>query len=258
LAVVIALAANAQSTSSRLEVASIKRCVGGRVAGTPLLEISAGRLTLNCAPTSFLIETAYFKYANPQDNPSWRVTVEGGPIWIRSEFYQVSAKAEDPNASPAILGGAMLREFLEDRLKLKLHSETVEITVYALTLGKEGKDDAKLRSHDARCSPCAGLKFSRNGRRTLVAAEGVSLDELYRLQGIALNRPVVNRTGITGSYSFQLEFEPESAQGALQTGEPVGPSIFDALENQLGVKLVESRGPSKRLIVDSIERPSEN
>jgi uncharacterized protein (TIGR03435 family) len=246
----------AAACAQEFEVASIKRCTAGRVAGTPLLDITPGRLTANCVPVSFLIETAYYTYAANEANKSWRMTVQGGPTWLRSEFYQVNAKAEDPAASAAMMGGAMLRHLLETRLQLKTHQTTEEVAVYAVTMGE---DDAKLRGHVAQpCSPCAGIKASRSGTRTVITAEGVSLDDLYRLQGIAANRPVVNRTGVTGSYTFRLEFEPERPQAAAPTTEPIGPSLFDALETELGLKLGDSKAPAARILVDSIERPSDN
>ena len=80
---------------------------------------------------------------------------------------------------------------------------------------------------------------------------------LSLLGPMALDRPVLNRTGLTGSYTFRLEFEPERRLEVVREGLP-GPPIFDALENELGLKLVEAKGPAARIVIDNIERPSDN
>jgi uncharacterized protein (TIGR03435 family) len=127
----------AQSTTSaaKFEVASIKptkECGGGNPRNTP------GRLILNCIYLKNLIATAYGRFANARLNPIWAVPkVEGGPSWIDSIAYNIEAKAQN-GASRALMSGPMLQALLEERFKLKLHRETREVPVYALTVAKGG------------------------------------------------------------------------------------------------------------------------
>jgi uncharacterized protein (TIGR03435 family) len=200
-------------------------------------------------PVDFLIESAYATKALS------RVTLQGTPAWTKSEFYQITAKADDPNASPAALNGPMLLRLLETRFQLKARQVTEEIPIYALTLGK---DDSKLRAHqNVPPRPAAGMRPEWTATRITLTGDSVGLDWLSMLGPMAgLGRPVVNRTGLNGSYKFRLEFEPERPLSA--TVAPPGPSIFDALENELGLKLVDAKGTAARIIIDSMERPSEN
>jgi uncharacterized protein (TIGR03435 family) len=114
--------------------------------------------------------------------------------------------------------------------------------------------------------PCKGVSLSRNERSVTLKAEGVSLDQLWML-GSGLDRPVINKTGITGSYTFQLEFVPENipspfgvrggGDSPAATDPNLGPSISNALD-RLGLKLEAGKGPSEQLVVDRVERPVEN
>jgi bla regulator protein BlaR1 len=282
-----AMQGQSSAPTPKFEVATVKRCVERRAPG---IDSSPGKATVNCTTVANLIDMAYHRYANGQFNPPWPAMLEGGPAWIRTDAYQIVAKAEDDHASREMMFGPMTQALLEDRFKLKLHRETTEVPVYALTVAK---GDSKLREHqEQRCTvfdptkpvdptrsqltlapdqkpPCKGISLSRDGQSITLTAEGVSIDQLYMLGGIAVDRPVINKTGITGNFSFRLEFTPDepirAAQQAREGGTPPGPndpiggpSIFTALEQQLGLKLEATKGPAERLVVDSVERPSEN
>ncbi len=133
-------AQSATAPTPKFEAAAIRRCDGPQ----PLPASSPGRLTIGCSPLANLIQQAY----TPRDangrriSPPLAVRVEGGPGWINSDLYQINAKAED-GTSQVTMRGPMLQALLEDRFKLKLHRETRDIPVYALSVAKS---DAKLRN----------------------------------------------------------------------------------------------------------------
>jgi bla regulator protein BlaR1 len=274
----------------KFEVASVKRCAGPRPGN--VLSSSPGRLTVNCGSVGQLILQAYTRRgANGRPlSPPLTVRIEGGPAWINSDRYEINAKGENDATWQTMLG-PMMQALLEDRFKLKLHRETREIPAYGLTLSKS---DVKLRQlEENNCipfdftkpfdptapfvppappqpgqkPPCKGISMGGSGQTQsyTVTAQGATLDQLTALYPIALDRPVVNKTGITGVFTFHLEFAMDvttnrltpPAGDAPPASDP-GPSIFTVLESQLGLKLEKSTGPAQYLIIDSLERPSEN
>jgi uncharacterized protein (TIGR03435 family) len=151
----------------------------------------------------------------------------------------------------------MLRALLEDRFKLTLHREKKELPGYALVIGKSG-----LKVHEVEHE---GKSWTRFGRGSLNGHE-VSMSALAdRLAG-RLGRPVVDDTGVKGSFDINLEWTPDQSQprGPKESAEPLpvddgaGPTIFTALQEQLGLKLEPRKGPVEILVIDRVEKPSEN
>jgi uncharacterized protein (TIGR03435 family) len=263
------------SAAQSFEVASIKPCKdptqvnrGGRGNSTP------GRLNINCRSLMGVIQEAYLKYAGGHANPTWvyDVPIEGGPSWIRTERFDLNAKAEG-EASIETMTGPMLQALLEDRFKLKIHRETREVSVYELTVVKGGP---KLPNfHEGSCIPVDFTKtpLEPNSQRCpsrgdfkgpimTITARGMTVETFAKLF-LRMDRPVIDKTGIEGRFDFQLEFVPDEStpdffrrRGAPPL-DPAGQSIFGALQ-QLGLKLVPAEGHRDVLVVDSAERPSEN
>jgi len=209
---------------------------------------------------------------------------------MNSERYDINAKAED-NPSVEMMLGPMMLALLEERFKLKFHAETREIPIYELVVAK---NDSKLRQHEELgCTRYDPMKFDPakppaplapgekrmckdlgiggvpNGHAT---ADGASLDILANgLYGMAVDRPVLNKTGFTGLLSYKLEyarppwydgdgnFSP-AAMGPPPEGTPSDtlPSIYSALDDVLGLKLIPAKGPGLFIVIDSIERPTDN
>ena len=276
-----------KSAATKFEVASIRACefappVPGNAPPAP----TPGRLTV-CLPVMNLILQAYGRFATGHLNTSLAaLPIEGGPAWIRSTSYQINAKAEG-DATDEMMRGPMMQALLEDRFKLKMHRETREVPMYALTASKGA---AKLKQFKGGCTPpdltkvpppppAPGQQFCdyRVGRGKgpglTVDAQGRSLDEFSRLLGVALDRPVVNRTGVTGVFDIHVEFATDSTTPNFLPGGPLdspggpptvpadpsgGPSIFTAIQEQLGLKLEPIKEPGQFLVIDSVERPSEN
>jgi uncharacterized protein (TIGR03435 family) len=275
------------SSATKFEVASIRSCDGGggpndRGGGGTS---SPGRLTLTCQSLSGLIDAAYLIYANGVDaaDPGLVSTtpVEGGPAWINSERYTINAKA-DGNASPEMMQGPMLQSLLEDRFKLKIRRETRQVPLYALTVAKGGPKLQPFK--EGTCVPevitfpptpaPAGQRYCKRGGRPggpnrVLDQEGITIDEFCKtfLSGspvAGLGRRVIDKTGLTGKFNIHIEFAPSSdalarmrAKGK-ENGEPTAPSLPDALEEQLGLKLESTKGPGEFYVIEHVERPSEN
>jgi len=137
-----------------------------------------------------------------------------------------------------------MQALLADRFKLQIHRETKETPIDALVVAK---GDFKLKESQA----IVRMWSSRDGRITITAGQ---IDDLvFSLTGDA-DRTVVNKTGLTGKYDIDLKWTPDDQQGTPDAG----PTLFTALEEQLGLKLVPAKGPVDTFVVDHVERPTEN
>lgn len=233
-----------------------------------------GRLSVDCWSVENLIFDAYLVNANgSHHNPASvaRTPIEGGPAWLGSDRYSINAKPEEPEPEE-MLRGPMLQALLEERFKLKIHFRTTEIPVYELTVAKSG---LKLRPfHEGSCRPidlkgprpprepgqCA-LKVTSRGATLVVEMQGLTIDEFIDMHIGRVDRPVVNKTGIAGRFDFHLEYVPDERTGGSPPGEfadEVGPSMFSALQQQLGLNLGAAKGSGRVLVIDHIERPTEN
>jgi uncharacterized protein (TIGR03435 family) len=209
----------------------------------------------------------------------------GSPNWIDSEHFDVEAKAEG-NKSPDQMR-LMLQSLLSDRFKLALHRETRQLPVYALVLAKPGKmgpqlkphsDDAKCVSPDAKAPPslprpgdalpafCGEFAMFGAPPSLREAGNKITIAMLVEQLGNFVDRPIVDRTGLTGTFDATLEFAFAFRQGgadgtanAMISSDPSGPpSIFTALQEQLGLKLESQKGPVEVLVIDHVEEPSSN
>ena len=156
------------------------------------------------------------------------------PSWISREKYDIEAKTEDASVSQTQLR-LMLQNLLADRFKLTLHEQTKDVSGYALVLSKGGpKLNRQIRSG------------------TSLACGSFTMEALARCLSNRLGKPVVDETGISGRHDFSLTME------SLAENEPNVASIFTVLEQELGLKLVSQKVPSRILVIDHVERPSEN
>lgn len=188
--------------------------------------------------------------------------VAGGPSWIESDRWNILATAPhpaDPSApveyenmtdaqrkSTMELTRARVRTLLDDRFHLALHREAREQTVYALTIARGGP---KLKESADQSK--SGLMMG--ARRGVMESRGSDLDTLVKFLGERLQRPVLNRTGLTAHYDFKLEWTPDSP-GATG-GDTSGPSIFTAIQEQLGLKLESQKAPVDTLVIEGAEKP---
>ena len=191
--------------------------------------------------------------------------VSGGPSWIATQRWDVEAKVEGVQGTLSrAQHGTMLRALLEDRFQLKVHRETKEMPVYALLIGKNGP---KLSLHKGEPpQPGQGLRL---GPGSLSFQNG-SVAALATQLSTQLWRTVIDKTGLQGEYDFTLKWTPEQGEGGPESiglppelpapppPESSGPSIFTALQEQLGLRLDSQRRSVEIIVIDSVERPSVN
>jgi uncharacterized protein (TIGR03435 family) len=193
----------------------------------------------------------------------------GLPDWVHSEKYDVDAKVADADVS-AIKSLAheqrrqMILQILADRFKFTYHRETRMLPEYSLVVAKGGSKLQEFQSgNDVAGAPKhAGQMKMSNG---VITATGVPLEPLTRLLSDRVGRPVLDKTGLTGNYDFTLQWADEGHDGPARGPDPgaaaselSGPSIFTAVEEQLGLKLQSEKGPVQVVIVDHIEQPTQN
>jgi uncharacterized protein (TIGR03435 family) len=184
----------------------------------------------------------------------------GKPKWLDSVHYDIAAKAGE-SLAPGLLQRIM-QSLLATRFQLAIHRETRELPMYALVVGKDG---AKVHLTEARGDPGQN-PFNMTNRGRLTGSQ-VTAAMLANVLSNQLGRSVQDQTGLQGVFDFELEWEPDTdaqstnVDGASEPsiGARTGPSIFTAIQEQLGFKLEPRRGPVEVIVIDHIEStPTEN
>jgi uncharacterized protein (TIGR03435 family) len=273
------------------EVASIKPAAPqamvrfqGSVDGGPGTP-APGRIRFTDMPLRVLIMRAY-------DVQSFQVS---GPSWMDNQRFDVIAKV--PDGATKEDAQIMLQNLLADRFKLRLHKGSKEASIYALVVAKGGIKIEK--STQTAVAPAEGVggpppappprgkdgflrtphgqlgtQATVNGRMRM-RGDAVTMARLTDVLGMALGRPVVDKTGLTGAYDVTLDFSPEgmgpgpkgpapeegggNPDEAPRDSNDSGPTIFTALQEQLGLKLESRKGPVDLLVVESVEKvPTKN
>jgi uncharacterized protein (TIGR03435 family) len=179
--------------------------------------------------------------------------IEGGPAWLTSERFDIIARGRE--GTPDRLRPAMLRTLLAERFKLVAHFETREQQVYALVLLRgDGRLGPQLKPAAPAGGSSSGFPMTSVDNGTArIKGSRVSMDTFaIMLMGSVFSQRVINRTGLSGEFELDLRFTPESSSAAA----PEFPSLFTAVQEQLGLKLQSERGPVPVLVIDSIERPT--
>ena len=273
-----------QTPAPAFEVASVKlnNSGDGRVM---LSQQPGGRFTATNVPLRLLIRNAY----QLQD-----FQIVGAPAWINSERYDIVAKAEDgtPPETPSLdrTGPSriqlMIRSLLAERFQLVAHDETRELPIYALVVARsDGKLGPDLKKSEVDCNavfaagrgrgmppppppgppqagerPQCGIRIGMGN----LAMGGAPLPQFANSLAMFVGRTVQDKTGLAGNYDVTLTWTPDQMPqrppGAPEPppADPNGPSIFTALQEQLGLKLDSQKGPVSVLVIDRVERPKEN
>jgi len=234
-----------QSPAPSFEVASIRPDPYKGQQGRIGIGISGNRLSVEHQGLAALITFAY----GVED-----FQLSGGPSWVRAgpmdpDAYQVTAKAEGDTVPTKEQFQQMLQALLADLFQLKLHRETKELPAYELVVSKNGH---KLK--DATADPDAHTLWTSGRVVEKYSGKKVPMTELAFLLKTQTGRPVVDKTGLTGKYDFELQWAPGDAPA---TDAPA-PSIFTAVQEQLGLKLESTKAPFEILIIDHAEKPTEN
>jgi len=277
------------TTPQRYDVASIKKCSGSDVpqgpargtAGGTNATVSPGRFYVPCVSTEQLIYLAYAAYgvgpdehlANDESGGASNTSkVRGGPDWVhsRGEAYSIEAAAAG-TTDRLVLMGSMLRTLLEERFHLKIHRETEEVPMYALTVAKGGFKLKPMKDGDCDSGDpatagkprCSSINMDRNGPNTVWTYGGMPVSALASMLSSTLDRHVIDRTGLTDKFVIRLEFSSDENTPRLVQRDidyppnpgPRGPGILTALD-QLGLKIEAVKAPRGYLVIDHVERPT--
>jgi len=273
------------ATNPTFEVASVKPNRSGpgpiRLGFAPGGRFMATNVTLR-----MLIGVAY---GAPRILPDFQIL--GGPKWLESERFDIVAKADGdpkpgPNGPPPEMF-LMMRALLAERFQLMVHSETKEMAIYMLVMAKsDGQAGSQLHAASVDCAALMAAARARGGQPPPppqpgerpqcgirlfpgnMVAGGMPLAQLANtLSSLpAVNRVVVDKTGLTGNFDWDLKWTPdqmppaaEALPGAppLPAIDPNGPSLFTAVQEQLGLKLESTKGPVDVLVIDRAEHPTE-
>ena len=282
-AIVVALlvtVGHAQSpapATAKFDVASVKvNRSGAPIRSGPALQ-PGGRVIATNIPLRDLIRAAY----DVDDNQ-----IVGAPDWVYTAQFDIDARG--PADLTREQAQAMLRDLLVDRFKLTTHAETRHLPIYRLVMARRDRAiGAQIKPAGAECAPIAGpagapmpppppaapggggvpLTAARRITRcpTLrypggISARALTMDFFAAIMAQAAGRPVVNDTALAGEFDLDLSYTPDLAASASAPAPPANsaPSLFTALEEQLGLKLESSRGPVEVLVVDRVERPADN
>ena len=189
--------------------------------------------------------------------------VSGLPDWAETEGYEIVAKLPQGGDPSDVQIRTMLKNLMQSRFGLAFHTEKRELSVYTVSIGKNGPAGIKL------------VKNTTNGQR--IGAQGLGrtlfsgitmADFAAQLQLRVLDRPVIDRTGLTDRYDFTLNWRPDEFQfprasaaqraAALAGGADTLPDLFTAVQEQLGLKLDATKAPVDVLVIDKVSKPSEN
>jgi uncharacterized protein (TIGR03435 family) len=263
LAAAALLLTQAPQAGPSFEVGTIKRNTSGseaaRVSG------QAGRVTITNNPLRNIIRNAWGLQG---------FQIVGGPEWINTDRWDIVAKAEGNPRGPEML--TMLQRLLADRFKLVTHRETRDMPIYALVLAKPDHTlGPELHASSTDCEKEMTAAIARGGgpqrdgkvlcgMRTLnghLEMNAVPMPNLARNLSPIAGRSVVDKTGLTGGFDADLTWTPDASLGGPpEAPSPAsdGPSLFTAIQEQLGLKLDAQRGPVEVLVIDSVEWPTED
>ena len=260
-------------TTPRFDAAAIHPCApaargGGGRGGPPSGPTSPGRFSEGCKTVSSLIREAYQTTGDASLLIFATTPIEGGPAWMSSDRYSIQATAEG-SPSLEMMRGFMLQALLEDRFQLKIHKETRQVPVYALTVAKGGP---KLQAtREGSCVPAPTVRLTPGLQPCGIPKRGVTGDDLIgetmadfcRLLSLpdSSDRPVIDKTDITGMFDLSIPDPSELSAMRRVHPEDAIPDPLDKLRTlvqRFGLNLVSTKGPAEFLVIDHVERPSEN
>lgn len=248
----------AQSPEPSFDVVSIKRNVSGD-QDLAFNRLNGSTFNTTNAPMSGVMMRAY------------RVkNIVGAPEWVETERYDIVAKATGRSTADQV--NEMLRTMLKERMKLAAHIEPREASVYALEVARPDHPGLKKVTLDCDAVQAEREAALKGGRPPAMSSNGAPLCDYtwsgsinsggLTMQAFAgmldfvAGRIVVDRTGLTGRYEFNLRFSPPGGRSGGGPDDP--PDFFTAVQEQLGLKLRATKAPIDTLVIDHVERPQEN
>jgi uncharacterized protein (TIGR03435 family) len=244
-------------TPPSFEVASIRKSVphtGRLMARRVMGAMDPGRFTAEGVTAKSLIRQAYDLYD---------YQVSGGPPWVESELFDVDAKVDD--AAAAQLQkltrhdqneqmNLMLQTLLADRFKLQVAHETKDEPAYTLVVAKGGP-----KFKEAAPDETPVFIMPSDASLIVQSMKAVQISNFARVLSNQLKQPVLDQTGLSGPYDIDLQYAPDAGLSTdPSTANAAGESIFDALQSQLGLKLVSTKAPMETITITHIEEPAPN
>lgn len=237
----------ATAERAQFEVATIKPSEPGEFARTWGRE--GRRFQARNMYLKYLIQWAWNLQANQ---------VIGGPDWIDKDRFDIDGEIEGTDSPTDHEWKIAMQRLLHERFQLKIHADTREMSAYILTVAKGGPKlqpgNGDPNVQQMSFGGAVGQTMFGFGRNASIS------DFIGELQRIVLSRPVIDRTSLTGRYDIRVHFtrEDANATGLTELAPNAAPNLFEALEQQLGLKLERGKGPVNVLVIDSASRPSEN
>lgn len=250
--------------AARFEAASIK---ANRSDETRIrYETPAGRVNAVNVPVRFFIRRAF-------DFPESRVI--GGPGWLETDRFDIVGTMPADASTDQMR--QMMQRLLAERFGLAVRRESREMPVYSLVRARPDGLGASLRPSTTACDPdqprmekgrvICGLLLSQGPANASLRGGATTIASVVRILAEFLERPLIDRTGLSGAYDLELQFT--ASRGAIPGGGVPGglaaaaspdeiPSVFTAIQEQLGLRLVAERGTADVLVIDSISRPTED
>jgi uncharacterized protein (TIGR03435 family) len=284
--------AEAAAGKQKYDAVSVKPCEnepptppGQRSSQGGFPTTSPGHFMIECGTVERLISVAYVRFGEALTNQDARIGdiswMKNAPSWVRSDKFTIEAKAAG-TPDDSVMRGPMLRALLEDRFKLQIHRTTEDAPMYALTVAKGGLKIKPMApggcvEYDASNPPdprggmqgkpiCGGMSMMGGPGRMVWSTGGDTLQEFAHTLSAWMDRYVIDRTGVTDKFNIRLEYAPDEhtpgpdkrGPARTESAEPNAPSIFQALEQQVGLKLEPTKGPQTAIVVDHVERPTPN
>jgi uncharacterized protein (TIGR03435 family) len=222
-----------QDAQPAFEAATVKINKDGPQAGNGFVP-SPGRLRVINTTLPQLIQAAFHVKTG---------ALSGMTAWMESDRFDIDAKA--PGRSTFDEDMPMLQSLLTDRFQLRFHRETRQLRTQFLVLAKGGPKFQRSKNQDE--------KEQITIRPTEISGTGIPFGHFVTILEAQLKYPITNETGISGQFDLSLKYVRDDAPGGAE-----GPSVFAALEDQLGLKLEARRGPVEVFVIDSAQRPAEN
>jgi uncharacterized protein (TIGR03435 family) len=261
-----AASASGQESKPAFDVVSVRPHISGGPVSDVRFDFLPSRFIARHIPLRWIIAAAYMEAE--RDLPLIDRVV-GGPAWIDTDAFNIEG-VTDGETSPAAMR-LMLRTLLDERFSLRVHTEQRNGPAYAVLLSRaDGRLGPRLRepvadcdglpsTEEARQRRCgSGVYFDKEDRSVIVYSADDDVDTILKFIAqphiIGLDRPLINRTGLNGRFSFELRFSREATASAAAPGIP----LFTALQQQLGLRVEQVTAPRDVVVIDSVQQPTEN
>jgi uncharacterized protein (TIGR03435 family) len=241
---------------AEFEVATVKRApVDWPSAGRSMAMKTTHQFVVKNFPLRMMLAAAY--NLTPK-------AVSGGPSWLDSDGYDVLGETPGSVRPTFEEQMTMLRKLLAERFNLTFHLEEKEFSIYTLTVARGGPKLMEAAPTSLpEGAPLPYFLLSPQGAK-LTARSATMFEVAWAMQRTAVDRPVVDKTGLSGRYDIDLEWTPDETQFPANKlafegeAEHPNPDLFTAMQAQLGLRLEATKGPIATLVIDRVTRPTEN